>query len=148
MAAKPIKVEVTGDSSKFDKTMAGVRDKLGSLGKVAAVGGLAIAGGLAAGSAALFKIGSDFDEMRNNIVKGTGASGEALDGLFDSAKNVMGQVPDSGALVSTVLADVNTFFGSTGAELEGLSESFLDFARLTGMDASAAVGVFGRAEGP
>ena len=139
MAAKPIKVEVTGDSSKFDKTMAGVRDKLGSLGKVAAVGGLAIAGGLAAGSAALFKIGSDFDEMRNNIVKGTGASGEALDGLFDSAKNVMGQVPDSGALVSTVLADVNTFFGSTGAELEGLSESFLDFARLTGMDASAAV---------
>lgn len=137
--AKPIKVEVTGDASNFKKAMSDVEKRLGGLKKVAKVGGLALAGGLAAGGAALFKIGQDFEAMRATIVKGTGASGEALDGLFDSAKAVMSSVPDSGDLVASALADVNTFFGATGEELEGLTEGFLDFARLTGQDVGDAI---------
>ena len=137
--SKPIKIEVTGDARKFNKEMDGVHGKLGKLGKIAAVGGAALGAGLLAGGAALFKIGQDFDLMRAEIVKGTGASGEALEGLFDSAKDVMSSVPDSGALVATALADVNTFFGATGDELEDLTEGFLDFARLTGQDVGDAI---------
>ena len=137
--SKPIKIEITGDATKFEKTLTGSQKALDKFGKAAAIGVAALGtAGLAVG-AALFTIGSDFDAMRQDIIKGTGATGEALDALFESSKTVMSNVPDSGAMVATTLADVNTFFGSTGAELEGLTESMLDFSRLTGTDVGANV---------
>ena len=138
--SKPIKIEVTGDASKFSKEMNKVDDKLGKLGKAAGVAGLALAGGLAAGGAALFQIGSDFEEMENIIIRGTGASGEALDGLNDSLKDVMVDVPESGAIVAGALADVNTFFGTTGDQLEDMTGNFLDFARVSETDVGSAIG--------
>lgn len=139
MATKPIKIEITGDASKFDKELKSTSDKLGKFTKVAAIGAAAVGTAAVAAGAFLFQVGSDFDEMKNNIVKGTGASGEALDDLFDSAKTVMENVPDSGEVISTALADVNTFFGATGDELEELTESMLDFSRLTDTDVAANI---------
>jgi len=112
---------------------------MGKIGRSAAIGGAALAAGTAVVGKALLEIAESAELMRANIVKGTGASGESLDALFVSAKNVLGSVPDSAAMVSTALADVNTFFGETGGKLENTSELFLDFARLTGTDVASAI---------
>ena len=140
MASKPISIEITGDASKFKKATGEVDRSLGKLGKAAVAGGLVIGAGILAGGAALFSIGSKFEEMENIIIKGTGASGDALDDLTQSMKDVLVEVPESGAVVAGALADVNTFFGSTGEELEGLTEGFLDFARVSGVEAGTAIG--------
>ena len=137
---KPISIAIVGDADKFNKTMDGVSGKLGGLGKVAAAGGLAIAAGIGIGAKALFDIGSQAQEMRNNIIEGTGASGEALDAFVSSAKEVLKTVPESSDVVSGALADVNTFFGATGDQLEDMTGDFLDFARVTGTDVGAAIG--------
>ena len=67
--------------------------------------------------------------MENNIIAGTGASGAALGGLIDSARQVATEVPQSFDEVSRAQTSVNTAFGITGARLEEQTELFLDFAR-------------------
>lgn len=145
--AKPISIEITGDAKKFKKAAGEVDGELSKLGRSSqrmgrlfAVGGAAMAAGIGAGAAALFSIGGQFDEMENIIIQGTGASGEALEGLTDSMKNVLEGVPESGAVVAGALADVNTFFGATGDDLEGMTDNFLDFSRVTGTDVGSAIG--------
>ena len=137
--AKPIVLKITGDTQGLRQAVSETDGILGRLKPSAAQAGAALAGGLAVGAAAIFSIGQAADEMRQNIIKGTGASGEALDDLFDSAKDVLSSVPDSSAVVSNALADVNTFFGTTGDELENTTELFLDFARLTDVDVGSAI---------
>lgn len=139
--AKPITIKITGDTKGLQGALGQAEGMLGRFGNKAALAavGAATAAIGAAGAIAL-EVGKTIEVMEDTIIKGTGATGEALDGLIDSARDVMAQVPDSGEMVATVLADVNTFFGATGDELEDLTEGFLDFARLTGVEASTAVG--------
>jgi len=137
--AKPITIKITGDTKGLERAAQrsqGIMGRMGVSGKTAALG---IAGGAAIAGAALFQIGQQAETMRANIVKGTGASGDALDDLFESAKDVLSAVPDSGEVVSNALADVNTFFAQTGDELEDTTELFLDFARLTDVAVGDAI---------
>lgn len=80
-----------------------------------------------------------FDAGRDALIKATGASGEAADELTAAyssvAKSVSGDLEDIGAAVG----EVNTRFGYTGAELSKVSEDFMRFSEITGMDAVAAV---------
>lgn len=138
--AKPITIKITGDTSGLDKAVGNVGSKMDKLAGFGAVAGPALAAAFVGAGVALVGIGQKFEDMENIIVKGTGASGEALEGLTESAKNVLKAVPESADVVGGILADVNTFFGATGTELEGLTEGFLDFARVAEVDASAAVG--------
>ena len=66
--------------------------------------------------------------MENTIIKGTGASGDQLESLMGSAKDVMSSIPDSGAIISQTLADVKTFFGLTDKALSITTEGILDFS--------------------
>lgn len=88
--------------------------------------GAVAAAGVAAAGTALFKLGSDFADMSNTIRIGTGASGEALDGLVGIAKNLGSQVPASFEDIGSTVADLNTRLGLTGAPLETLSRQFLE----------------------
>lgn len=74
------------------------------------------------------------------IVAGTGATGEALDGLKDSAKNVAREVPNSFADVGSAVAEVNTRLELTGPPLESMTKRFLDLARVTGGDVTEQIG--------
>lgn len=76
---------------------------------------------------------------RKIIVKATGATGEALDSLMNSAKNVFATVDESFDEVSTALGEINTRFGYTGQILEDTTRMFLDFAEATGQDVKNAV---------
>lgn len=96
--------------------------------------GAMAAAGVAAAGAALFKVGSDFAEMSNSIRIGTGASGEALGGLVDVAKNLGKQVPASFSDIGTTVADLNTRLGLTGAPLQTLAAQFLELGNM-GIDA-------------
>jgi hypothetical protein len=137
--SKPVVIKILGDASSLNKALkksgAGLK-KFGGVAK--GVGKFAGLGLLAAGAGAV-KLGSEFETMQATLVKGTGATGEALEGLSDQMLRAMGRVPDSGAVVATALADVNTRLALTGDELGDVTEQFLDFSRLTGGDVAASV---------
>lgn len=129
-------IEASERSEKFGKALDGV-----ALGVVAM--------GAAAG-AGLVKLGTDFDSAYNTIRTGTGASGEAFEGLKDSALSVMDVVPamDGGMdQIATTLADLNTRLGLTGEPLEEMTAQFVALSNM-GVDAdineiSAAMSQFG-----
>jgi phage-related minor tail protein len=139
-----VNVAVTADAKKFRKEFDKASKEVGKFQQAAGkafkafakVGiGAAIGVGAAIGKAAL-----DFQAMEGILIKGTGATGAALEDLKTQAMDVMKAVPESADIVAGALADVNTHLGLTGDDLEGTTKTFLDFARVTGVDVGTAVG--------
>lgn len=87
----------------------------------------------------VMKATNTMQDGRKIIVQATGATGEALDSLMESAKNVFATVDESFDEVSTALGEINTRFGYTGQILEDTTRMFLDFAEATGQDVKNAV---------
>ena len=69
----------------------------------------------------LLDIGTGFDDMRDAIVVGTGASGEALDELCSIAQDVATTVPVSFAQAGDYIQDLNTRLGLTGDDLRDVA---------------------------
>lgn len=88
-----------------------------------------------------------FDEGRDNLIKATGAVGDAADEITaaysKTAKSVRGDLGDIGSAVG----EVNTRFGFTGDKLSAVTEDFVKFADITGTDATQAVRLVARAMG-
>ena len=120
----------------------------GKFGLAMATGVTAVVGGVALAGKALYDLGGTFDDVTDTIRVGTGATGEALDGLVASAKNVATKVPADFESISTAVADINTRMGLTGPTLETFTGQVLEAGRLTGEavdvnKVSAAFSVFG-----
>lgn len=99
--------------------------------------GVAAIGVATAGAAigySLYQLGSTFDDVADTIRIGTGATGEALDDLVDSAKKVGSQIPVEWEKVGPAIADVNTRLGLTGDTLETVAAQFLEAGRVLGED--------------
>jgi TP901 family phage tail tape measure protein len=145
MAAKTSKISValSANAKDFKKELGKAEKDVGKFSKGAskAFNGLKMAGiGLAVGFGAAFvKAGLDFEAMENILIKGTGATGDALQDLKDQATDVLRTVPETAEVVAGAIADVNTFFGATGDQLEATTGLFLDFARVTDMDVGDAI---------
>lgn len=100
----------------------------------------ALFAGIVACTTALAKLGAEMDEARAEIVKGTGAIGNALESLERSSnkalvKGVGASVKETGKLI----ADLNTRFELTGKTLEDTAVNFGHFAKVTGVDLNDAV---------
>lgn len=80
-----------------------------------------------------------FDEGADTIIAATGATGDAADELIESYKNVSRNIVGDFGDIGAALGEVNTRFGSTGAELEGLTEKFLKFSDLNGTDVKGSI---------
>lgn len=92
---------------------------MGSLkGLAAKLGPILGAGAIAKG---LFDIGSGFDEMTDNIIMGTGASGDALAELQDVAKAVATTVPVSFGQAGDYVQNLSTRLGITGQDLQDVA---------------------------
>ncbi|MFS0269923.1 phage tail tape measure protein [Corynebacterium striatum] len=102
--------------------------------KVAAGAFAALSGSAIVVGKTLTDIGGRIDEAWDTIRVGTGASGEALEGLKDSARAVAESVPSSFEDVGTAVADVNTRLGLTGKPLERFSSQLLELENM-GVDA-------------
>ena len=94
---------------------------------------------VAAAVKGLYEVGQVFEDVRNTIIVGTGASGKALEGLEKSAKKVGGNTASSFKDVGTTIADLNTRLGLTGKPLETLSTKFLDLSRITKTDVASNI---------
>lgn len=80
-----------------------------------------------------------FDEGADNVVKATGATGDAAKELTKSYANVSKSIIGDFADIGDTLGEVNTRFGLTGEELEETTKQFIKFADITGSDAKKAV---------
>lgn len=92
-----------------------------------------------AGFAGLTAVFTKFDKALDQIRIGTGATGEDLEGLYQSAKNLYGTLPKNLEEVSTAIADLNTRTGLTGEPLEELAKTILNLTKITGEDLNTAI---------
>lgn len=82
----------------------------------------------------------DFAKANSAIVKGTGATGQALANLSTSVQNAMkGGVGRTAEEVGEMVADLNTRFGATSKELETLVSDFDKFSNVTGVDTKSSI---------
>lgn len=119
-------------ADKLKKTSEGLKKAGSTLTKALTVP-------IMAGVGALGVLDSKFQDSYNYIRIGTGATGEALEGLNNSFRNVLKQVPASMSDVSLAIADLNTRTGLAGKELEDLALQFLNLSAITGEDLSSSI---------
>lgn len=81
----------------------------------------------------------ELEEGYDTIITKTGATGDALSSLTDSADNVFGDLPVEMSDVGTAIGEVNTRFGETGEALEKTSRQFLEFAEINGTDLNESI---------
>lgn len=127
----------TAELEEYAKKVESIGKKSTELGKtlsknvtapIAAVGALAI------------KSAMELDEGYDTIITKTGATGESLQALNDVADEIFSNMPVEMADVGTAVGEVNTRFQVTGDELKTLSERFLEFANINGVDLNNSIG--------
>lgn len=91
---------------------------------------------------AAYELAGAFDDANAAIVEGTGASGEALEELNNTAHSAFSRIADADqdlTGVADILAELNTRFGITGEGAEDLTVAVANFAHHTGTDGTKAV---------
>ncbi|NLH01184.1 MAG: phage tail tape measure protein [Clostridiales bacterium] len=121
------------------KRMEGLNGKGLAVG--AAIGTVAIGTGIAVAKAGkyLLELGTSFDGATDAIRIGTGATGEALEGLQADFDAVYSSVPTSMENAGQAIADYNTRLGLTGPQLQEISKQALQVSDMLGEDLSGVI---------
>ena len=110
-----------------------------TVSKVAAVAVTAVAAASVAAGKALIDVGNDFKAAQNTIRIGTGATGQDLQDLYSTMKDVYKSVPTTLEDAANVIADYNTRLGLTGTALQGLSTQAIQVSKMLGEDVTSVV---------
>ena len=121
--------------SSANKKLGGLSDA--TLIATASVGAIATAA-VKAGKAML-DLGAEFDAATDAIRIGTGATGEALDGLLKDFDNVFANVPTTMDNASKAIADYNTRLGLTGPVLQDISKQAIQVSDMLGDDLNSVI---------
>jgi TP901 family phage tail tape measure protein len=121
------------------KKISGLNVKALAVG--AAVGGIAVATGKAVVEAGKYMkdLGASFDDAADTIRIGTGATGDALDGLLDDFDAVYKSVPTTMEDASKAIADYNTRLGLTGPQLQEISKQAIQVSDMLGDDLGSVI---------
>lgn len=122
-------------TDKMSSKLGEVGGKVENYGKKASV----VSGGIVAIGTASIAAFNEVDEGLDIIVKKTGATGEAMNGLEQSFKNVFGSIPTTADKAGIAIGEVNTKFGATGEMLEELSRLFIQFAEINDADLNSSI---------
>lgn len=127
---------------QFGQTLEDNADKLGKAGEaMQKVGGIMVGASTAITTASLAAF-NEVDAGFDNVIKATGATGEAAQDLQKSVENVattLAGAQYSWDAIGSTVGEVNTRFKVTGDELDNLTESFFKFSTITGVDSVTAV---------
>ena len=105
---------------------------------------VAVSGALAGIGLAGAMMAEQNQKAFNAIAAGTGASGDALRAMEQTAVEIAGTVPQEIGAVATVIADLNTTTGITGETLQSATEAALLMSETLGTDANATVAQTGQ----
>ncbi len=134
----------------MSSSLTNAKDKIDEFGtKTTKVGKalLPVTAGIAAVGTAGVAAFNAVDEGADNVIRATGATGEAAEKLENSYKKVAQSVVGDFGDIGSTLGEVNTRFGFTGEELENCTEKFMKFSEVTGTDALTSVQLVSRAMG-
>lgn len=135
-------------SPELQKTIKNASKYIDGLGKklktgaiVSAIAAIPVATGKAVVDASKYlkDLGSQFDEAADAIRIGTGATGDALDGLLDDFDEVYKSVPTTMEDASKAIADYNTRLGLTGPQLQEISKQALQVSDMLGDDLGGVI---------
>ena len=143
---RKLEIVLAGDPAGANRAMDSVERRAGSLGSgmkrafgVAAVGATAAVAAVGLVGKALYDVGDAFDGAYDTIRIQTGRTGAALDGLKDTFRGVVSDVPTSFDDAGTAVAGLTQRLGLTGPALERVAEPLLNLTRMTGGDTQANV---------
>lgn len=94
---------------------------------------------ITAAGAGVMAAWAQVDEGMDIIVQKTGATGDALEEMQNSARNIAKTIPTDFETTGIAVGEVNTRFHLTGEELENLSAKFIKFAELNGTDVNSSI---------
>lgn len=121
-------------SEDSERAIENVRGRFAGFGAAAVAAGAVVGAAVVGVGKVLLDIGETFDGVADTIRANTGATGEQLDGLVDSAKKVGTSVPSSFEDVGTAIAGLHQRLGFTGPALEATAVQILNLSRLTKTD--------------
>lgn len=90
-------------------------------------------------ASAAYDAALELDEGYDTIITKTGATGDMLDSLTQSANRIFEDMPVEMTDVGVAIGEVNTRFGQTGAILEKTSKEFMQFAEINGTDLNESI---------
>lgn len=120
----------------YSKKVQGFSDKTGQIGSSLNKN---VTAPVAAAAGGVMAAWSQVDEGMDIIVKKTGATGDALEGMQNSARNIAKSIPTDFETAGSAVGEVNTRFHLTGKELEDLSMKFVEFSSLNDTDVSSSI---------
>ena len=132
----PSKVEQIG--KKFEQAgekIKNVGSKVADFGKSMT---MKVTAPIVALGTASFKAWEEYDDAIDNIIKATGATGDAVEGFEKVYKDVFTSLPVDAADVSGAIGELNTQFGFTDDRLKSATEYMLKFSEITGQDTVSA----------